>query len=517
MHRKNSFLLALLCALIASAFAGQAAHAAAVSIENGSVDWGIRESWRGYIGGGGAITVSGGAQLCNVSTCSGVNGAAPGDFIRFPVVSGSFDEDTHALELELGGAVDFEYAAHGLHNSFSKLHVSLADGLSVVRGDASAYPVGAPTPETWTNVVIVELLTADPQYSFNDPTSIWTSIPSTIAADGVDIFGGFYSLGESMDPVTIRYTGPGGVLTPPEPADLNVTTDPQAQSVTVGSRNEVAQVSFEADADGEDPITVKWQKKRSGEPWADIDGATAKTLTLDVAAADDGTSYHAVFSNDSGSVVTEPAALTVTVVDTEAPKLTIVAPVDGSTTTATTATLQYTVTDNDVPSPMCTLANGATLQLKLGQNKFTLICQDDAPNLVMKTITVTRVEPAPSVPDPAAPVVKNGGTTKLKYKKGRAAKVNLGSVTCASKSTCVYTFTKSIRIKVGKKKFTLKVKGPATLEPGQTGKLTTTIPANVVKAIKKAKKKIRLVVRVTVSNTLKTRHETAKNSISNVR
>jgi hypothetical protein len=512
IRRTDRFLFATLFALLAFATASQSAQAATVPISNGSVDWGVKAGWRAYIGSGGTISVSGGAQLCNASTCTGVSGAAPGDFIRFPVLSGTFDQDTHALELELVGAVEFEYPAHGLHNSFSNLHVSLANGLSVVRSDASAYPPFSSDPETWTDATIAELLTADDQYAFNDPVSTWTAVPSEITQDGADILGGFYSVGESMDPVTIRYTGPGGVLSPPDPGDLDVTEDPQAKNVTVGSRTEVAEVLFEADADGTGPITVKWQKKRLGEPWTDIDGANSKTLTLDVTAADSGISYHAVFSNASGSVVTEPAKLTVTVVDTEAPQLTVLAPADGSTTTATTATLQYTVTDNDTPSPRCTIANGATLPLKLGENKITLFCQDDVPNLASKTITITR-----TVPDPAAPIVKNGGTTKLKYKKGRSAKVKLGSVTCASLSTCVYTLTKSIRIKVGKKKFSLKVKGPATLEPGQTGRLSTTVPPNVVKAVKRSGRKFRLVVRVQVSNVLKTKHDTVKNSFSNIR
>lgn len=536
-RRQNLSTLKLAVALTASICAMlsmvQSAQATVTPITSGELSWGVHASFRGYILSSiakGKIVATGGAQICNASTCDSdgvieydtptvVDGWGVNDFVKFPVVSGSFDDTTNTLELTLGGSLQFlghfTAGAWVLDTTFSDLRVSIKDGASVIRVDAVSVDRDSGTTETFSDVNIVELgiVGKTPTVTATDTT--WAGIPTTMTEGGSPILG--YPAGTALDPATIAYQGPGGFpLPPPEPDELDVTDNPDDVSRTVGSRTEIAEATFTADAEGTDPITVKWQKRKAGENWADVAGATSKSLTVQATSSDDATFYRAVFHNGSGDAPTTSAKLTVSIEDLIAPVVTLLSPTSGTTTTASSTLVTYTATDNDDPSPECTLPNGTSVPLKLGTNAISVTCVDEnGGNSITATATVTRVEPAPEIPAPAAPSVKNGKTVKLK--KGKAATVVNGTITCASTTTCVYTLPKSIKIKVGKKTYSLSVKGPSTLEPGQSQAIKVTLSKTVVNAIKKAKKTVKLDVKVEVSNTLKVRHETAKNSISNVR
>lgn len=86
----------------------------------------------------------------------------------------------------------------------------------------------------------------------------------------------------------------------------SVTDDPDDVEVNAG-----ADVTFVADASGSPAPTVQWQVDDGGG-WADLAGATSRTLALDdVAVALDRHRYRAVFTNDVASVSSESATLTV--------------------------------------------------------------------------------------------------------------------------------------------------------------------------------------------------------------
>jgi hypothetical protein len=135
-------------------------------------------------------------------------------------------------------------------------------------------------------------------------------------------------------------------------------------------------------------------------------------------------------------------------------------------------------------------------------------------------LTVTVDAPAPPAlpvgpPAPAAPIIQNGKSVKLKIKKGKSARVTVGTVTCGSASTCVYTLPKTITFKIGTKSYKAKVAGPASLEPGKSRAIYATVPASAVKALKG--KKSKLIVGVQVANSAGVKFPTAKNAIENIR
>jgi len=122
----------------------------------------------------------------------------------------------------------------------------------------------------------------------------------------------------------------GAVEVEEGPSAPTVTQQPANASVDLGATATFTAASSDAAA------SVQWQSSSDGTTWADVDGATSATLTLaNVSAAQNGTQYHAVFTNADGSATTDAATLTVTgPVEPQAGdpnEVTIPAPAEGAT------------------------------------------------------------------------------------------------------------------------------------------------------------------------------------------
>jgi hypothetical protein len=87
-----------------------------------------------------------------------------------------------------------------------------------------------------------------------------------------------------------------------------VTSNPHSQTVTAGQT-----ATFTASASGNPTPAVQWQVSTDGgNTFADIAGATSTTLTLSgTTGSQNGSIYHAVFTNSVGSATTANATLTV--------------------------------------------------------------------------------------------------------------------------------------------------------------------------------------------------------------
>ena len=87
-----------------------------------------------------------------------------------------------------------------------------------------------------------------------------------------------------------------------------VTTQPSSTTVLSGTT-----ASFTAAATGTLTPTVQWQvSTNSGSTWNDISGATSTTYSFTASTGNSGSQYRAVFTNQSGTVTTNAATLTVT-------------------------------------------------------------------------------------------------------------------------------------------------------------------------------------------------------------
>lgn len=194
---------AILLAAAASAALPNGAAATVTPIAEGHLTWGVKESWRNYLIPGETL-VDDGASI------------NPDGTYDFPVVSGSFDDETGTTKLQLAGSVrwrsysDYQGVPgrYGLDTTFKNLTLEIGPTVQEIRGDNIGYPREDPGGELEeeTDVVLAKLDITGAATTFGGGESEWSNIPA-IAGTGLS----FYPSGTAMDPATVQYTGPGGL------------------------------------------------------------------------------------------------------------------------------------------------------------------------------------------------------------------------------------------------------------------------------------------------------------------
>ncbi|MBQ0867184.1 HtaA domain-containing protein [Streptomyces sp. RK75] len=199
------------CALPAVAASGTARTAApeaapAIPLTDGTLDWGIKKSFRDYLNGPiakGKITVADGART-----------NADGSF-RFTDGSGSYDMTTHAVTTSFHGSVHL-YGHHGA------LDIKLSDFSMETKGKSGTLSADVATgtgedgdgkpDRTQDDVQLATLdLSEVTPGSGQDGTMAFADIPATLTEAGSGAFEGYYQKGEKLDPVTLKVTpGRGG-------------------------------------------------------------------------------------------------------------------------------------------------------------------------------------------------------------------------------------------------------------------------------------------------------------------
>jgi|GEM_PF-1673341 len=189
--------LTLLSGLLALA-PGMAA-ADPVEVTQGDLIWGVKKSWRNYIGVG---LLSDGVSV------------NPDGTYRFPMESGSYDEETRTTELQFAGTVHWrgypDYLGPGkwgLDTTFTDLSLEIGPTAQVLRGTNIGYSRDDPGGELHAevDVVLAKLDVEGATTAFGGGTSSWSAIPAA-AGPGM----GLYPEGTPIDPVSLTYEGPGG-------------------------------------------------------------------------------------------------------------------------------------------------------------------------------------------------------------------------------------------------------------------------------------------------------------------
>ncbi|KAA1380154.1 HtaA domain-containing protein [Aeromicrobium fastidiosum] len=179
-------------------------------ITQGSVTWGVKESWRKYIGADGSHTGDG-ASTTNVVVEGNRSWA---EAFSFPIESGSYDPETRTTTLDLAGYVHFQSwlgqitpGKYALDTQYSDLSVTISPTEQVIRGTHTGYDRSDPGGELHVDedVVLAKLDITGGTHTFGPPRTTWAALP-TVAGAGAAIYGE----GTTIDPVTIDYTGPGG-------------------------------------------------------------------------------------------------------------------------------------------------------------------------------------------------------------------------------------------------------------------------------------------------------------------
>ncbi|MGW6063166.1 HtaA domain-containing protein [Streptomyces sp. NPDC055189] len=169
-------------------------------VHDGSLAWGVKESFRRYIESGGGATLSGGAEKND-------NG------YDFPYADGEVDSDAKKLTASFGGAVRFEYKAHGIDMKFSDIKVA-------ANGTKGTLSVDVTTPKGTNNdVKFATLDLSKASYAAKDDVVVLDKVPAAFTAAGAKQFESedapsSYKEGDAIDPVTVALSVAEGAELP---------------------------------------------------------------------------------------------------------------------------------------------------------------------------------------------------------------------------------------------------------------------------------------------------------------
>ncbi|MFF9295455.1 HtaA domain-containing protein [Streptomyces althioticus] len=162
-------------------------------ITDGTLDWGVKQSFRAYVTGPvakGTITASDGA------TQAFGNGA-----FTFSDATGAYDTEAGTLKAAFKGAVTFEGhehdGAHSLDLTLSDLRVNLTEGKGTLSADVD--DLG----EISQDVVLADLSAPSPTLTAKDDVITLDKVTATLTEAGAKAFGGFYAAGAALDPVSL--------------------------------------------------------------------------------------------------------------------------------------------------------------------------------------------------------------------------------------------------------------------------------------------------------------------------
>ncbi|MEU5997252.1 HtaA domain-containing protein [Streptomyces sp. NPDC047197] len=169
-------------------------------VHDGSLAWGVKESFRRYIESGGGATLSGGAEKND-------NG------YDFPYAKGDVDSDAKKLNASFGGAVRFQYKAHGIDMKFSDIKVAAS-------GAKGTLTVDVTTPKGTNNdVKFATLDLSKASYAAKDDVVVLDKVPAAFTAAGAKQFESEdapsgYKAGDAIDPVTVALSVAEGAELP---------------------------------------------------------------------------------------------------------------------------------------------------------------------------------------------------------------------------------------------------------------------------------------------------------------
>lgn len=178
-----------------SASPSDTATAAPVSgdITDGTLGWGVKQSFRTYVVDGvakGAITTSAGATQ-----------AAGNGVFNFVDGSGTYDTDAETLSAAFAGAVNFkgheDNGTYGLDLTLSDLKATIDNGAGELTADVESLG------ETSDDVVLADLTTDAADLTAENDVITLSDVTAKLTAAGATAFGDFYETGAELDPVDL--------------------------------------------------------------------------------------------------------------------------------------------------------------------------------------------------------------------------------------------------------------------------------------------------------------------------
>ncbi|WJV49142.1 HtaA domain-containing protein [Streptomyces flavofungini] len=185
----------------------------AFTITDGTLDWGLKESFRKYVTGmaHGKITADGGAEQ-----------APDNGVFTFTGGKGTYELADHALKAGFKGAVRFTSTQH-------KFDISIADVKVHTKGKTGAIQADVTLNGAKQNdidLATLDLSEVRPGQGAGGAMT-FKDIPTALTAKGAKAFNGMYQEGQALDPATLTVKTGGPAPQPtPKPTPTKPTSKP---------------------------------------------------------------------------------------------------------------------------------------------------------------------------------------------------------------------------------------------------------------------------------------------------
>ncbi|MER5354707.1 HtaA domain-containing protein [Kitasatospora sp. NPDC002551] len=227
LRRPTAGLVAALAALLTVALLPGQAVAAEGRVSGGRLDWGIKQSFLTYVTGPiaqGNWSLTGGAAT------------VAGSGFRFHSATGAYDPASGALSAAFSGGVRFtghqENGANALDLSIGRLTFrAAAGGAAGLYADVSSKSRETGQVSSASQAKLAELSLAGVDLRGAAGTLTLSNVPATLTDAGARAFGGFYTAGTALDPVSLSVNLPAAQPTQTQtqtPAAPSATATPTA-------------------------------------------------------------------------------------------------------------------------------------------------------------------------------------------------------------------------------------------------------------------------------------------------
>ncbi len=180
---------AVALALPAAADSG-APGTAAAELTDGTLTWGVKQSWRTYV-----VTTAHG----EITTADGAEQAPDNGPFTFGGGTGKYDTATHAVDTAFDGSVRFASTRHGFDITLADVKLTTENATTgAITADVTA------AGETAQDVEFAGLDLTDVRPGGGaDGAMTFADIPATLTAEGAEAFNGMYAEGTELDPATL--------------------------------------------------------------------------------------------------------------------------------------------------------------------------------------------------------------------------------------------------------------------------------------------------------------------------
>ncbi|WP_328956175.1 HtaA domain-containing protein [Kitasatospora purpeofusca] len=209
LRRMAAALVTALAALLTVVVLPGQAVAAEGKVSGGRLDWGIKQSFLTYVTGPiarGTWALTGGAATVS------------GSGFRFHSATGSYDPANGALTAAFSGGVRFtghqENGANALDLSIGRLTFrAAAGGAAGLYADVSSKSRETGQVSNASQAKLAELSLAGVDLRGAAGTLSLSNVPATLTDAGAKAFGGFYTAGTALDPVSLSVNLPAAQAT----------------------------------------------------------------------------------------------------------------------------------------------------------------------------------------------------------------------------------------------------------------------------------------------------------------